>query len=416
MNILVVSQYFWPESFRINELAVELAERGHRVTVLTGYPNYPEGQVFPAFRQDPGAFDRIEEVRVVRVPLLPRGRGSLRLFLNYLSFVVSACTLGIWRLRGQTFDVILAFEPSPITVGIPSALMRWLKGAPQVFWVLDLWPETLRAVGALHSERLLLLVGRGVAWIYRRCDLILAQSRSFIANIRHYAGNGPRIEYFPAWTDEVFGQEAQAMPAPEVPSAPGVFTVLFAGNVGEAQDFPAVLDAAERLRERDDIRWLIVGDGRMASWVREEIDRRDLRGRVVMVGRFPLERMPSFFAHADALLVSLRADPIFAMTIPGKIQTYLGAGLPVLAMLDGEGARIVAEAEAGLICAAGDGAALAANVIRLAGLEPADRHGMGESGRRMAMEAFDRRTLINRLEGWLIELVAVRRREERGTG
>jgi glycosyltransferase involved in cell wall biosynthesis len=255
-----------------------------------------------------------------------------------------------------------------------------------------------------------------VAWIYRRCDLILAQSRSFIANIRHYAGNGPRIEYFPAWTDEVFGQEAQAMPAPEVPSAPGVFTVLFAGNVGEAQDFPAVLDAAERLRERDDIRWLIVGDGRMASWVREEIDRRDLRGRVVMVGRFPLERMPSFFAHADALLVSLRADPIFAMTIPGKIQTYLGAGLPVLAMLDGEGARIVAEAEAGLICAAGDGAALAANVIRLAGLEPADRHGMGESGRRMAMEAFDRRTLINRLEGWLIELVAVRRREERGTG
>jgi glycosyltransferase involved in cell wall biosynthesis len=253
------------------------------------------------------------------------------------------------------------------------------------------------------------MVGFGVGWIYRRCDLILAQSLSFIANISHYASERVRIEYFPAWTDEIFGQGLPVEPAVEIPSAPGVFTVLFAGNVGEAQDFPAILDAASLLRSHDDIRWVIVGDGRMAEWVRKEIRSRGLEDRVLMVGRHPLERMPAFFACADALLASLRADPIFALTIPGKIQSYLGAGLPLLVMLDGEGAQIVAAAQAGLVCAAGDSAALAAHVVNLARMDPSERRRMGEHGRRLSAEAFDRRTLINRLEGWLEELAARRR-------
>lgn len=409
MNILVVSQYFWPESFRINELASELSDRGHKVTVLTGLPNYPDGHVFPAYLEDPTAFACLEGIEIVRVPLVPRGNGALRLFLNYLSFVVSACLIGPWRLRGQAFDVILTFQLSPVTVGIPSALMRWLKGAPQAFWVLDLWPETLRAIGVIRSDRLLSTVGWGVGWIYRHCDLILAQSRSFIPNILRYVGNGLRIEYFPAWTDEVFSAGAPSAPAPEVPEAPGVFTVVFAGNVGQAQDFPAILDAAERLRTRDDIRWLIVGDGRMACWVRDQIVRRGLSSRVLMAGRHSLDRMPSFFAHGDALLVSLRADPIFALTIPGKLQAYLGTGLPVLAMLDGEGARIVAEAGAGLVCRAGDGAALAAHVVNLVAMTPSERQAMGERGRQLSAEAFNRLILINRLESWLEELASQRK-------
>lgn len=415
MNILVVSQYFWPESFRINELASELSTRGHKVTVLTGQPNYPDGKVFPAYLENPAAFACLKGVTIVRVPLLPRGSGALRLFLNYLSFVVSACLLGPWRLRGQAFDVILTYQLSPVSVGIPSALMRRLKRASQVFWVLDLWPETLRAIGVIRSDRVLSAVGWGVRWIYRHCDMILAQSRSFMPNILRYAGNVPRIEYFPAWTDEIFSTGVSTAPAPEVPEAPGVFTVVFAGNVGEAQDFPAILDAAERLRARDDIRWLIVGDGRMAGWVRDEIVRRNLSARVLMVGRHPLERMPSFFFHGNALLVSLRSDPVFALTIPGKLQAYLGAGLPVLAMLDGEGARIVTEAGAGLVCRAGDGAALANNVAGLAAMTPSERQAMGEQGRRLSAKTFDRLTLINRLEGWLEELAAQRNQKRHST-
>lgn len=408
MNILVVSQYFWPESFRINELVADLVQRGHQVTVLTGLPNYPDGKVFAEFLANPSGFGNYHGAKVVRVPLMPRGRGSFRLLLNYFSFVVSACLMGAWKLRGQSFDVIFTFEPSPIFVGIPSAWLRWLKDAPQAFWVLDLWPETLKAVGVVRSDQLLALVGRVVGWIYRRCDLILAQSKSFVGQIAQHAPRDARIEYFPAWADDVFRTAIDAAPAPEVPAAPGVFTVLFAGNIGEAQDFPAILDAAERLRARDDIRWVIVGDGRMADWVRSQIEQRQLSERILMVGRHPLERMPAFFAHADALLVSLKDDPIFAMTIPGKMQAYFGAGLPVLAMLNGEGARIVVEVEAGLVSPAGNGAALADNVGRLAVMDAGARRRLGDNGRRLCDEQFDRITLMNRLESRLKDLAARR--------
>jgi glycosyltransferase involved in cell wall biosynthesis len=309
-------------------------------------------------------------------------------------------------LRRVAVDVIFVFEPSPILVGIPSALFRQLKKAPQAFWVLDLWPETLKAVGALHSERLLGWVAGLVRLIYGHCDLILAQSQSFVGNIARLAPAGRRIEYFPAWADTIFTGEL-ADPAPEVPVATGVFTVLFAGNIGEAQDFPAILDAAERLKERADIRWVIVGDGRMAGWVHEQIEARGVGKRVLMVGRFPLERMPAFFAHADALLVSLKDEPVFALTIPGKLQSYLAAGIPVLAMLNGEGAAIVEAAGAGLVCPAGDGEGLARIALRLAKMDPAERKRIGDRGRRLCAEEFDRGLLINRLDLWLKELVRV---------
>ncbi|HEY4138924.1 MAG TPA: glycosyltransferase family 4 protein, partial [Casimicrobiaceae bacterium] len=199
-------------------------------------------------------------------------------------------------------------------------------------------------------------------------------------------------------------ESADVDPAPEVPVVPGSFNVMFAGNIGEAQDFPAILDAAEQLRNRRDIRWLIVGDGRMAAWVDDEIARRGLSNTVIMLGRFPTDRMPSFFQHADALLVSLKADPLFAMTAPGKIQSYLASGRPVLAMLDGEGASVIEHAHAGLTGAAGDAAQLADNVLRLAAMTPAERASMGQNGAAYAEREFRRAGLVDRLEGWLTEL------------
>lgn len=400
MRILVVSQYFWPENFRINDLVAEFVARGHAVTVLTGLPNYPDGEVFAEFRAGPDRYGEFAGATVVRVPMLSRGRGGRRLVANYLSFALAASLLGAWRMRGRAIDVIFVFEPSPVTVGVPAIVLRGLKRAPVAFWVLDQWPETLVAVGAARSRAVLAVVGRLVSFIYRRCDLLLAQSRSFIPQIRRYAGSRPQVEYFPSWSDSTSATAGTAR-APEVPERAGVFTVLFAGNIGDAQDFPAVLEAAERLRERADIRWIVVGDGRRADWLGEEVRRRGLSERFALLGRFPLERMPSFFASADALLVSLKAEPIFAMTIPGKLQSYLAAGRPVLAMLDGEGAELVARSGAGLVCGAGDAAGLAANVARLAGMSADERAAIAERGRRLSGDEFDRGRLIDRLEQWL---------------
>ena len=407
MRILVVSHYFWPENFRVNDLVAELGRRGHEVTVLAGPPNYPEGRVFPEYRREPRRYAVYEGAEVVRVPVVTRGKSRLRLALNYLSAMLSGASLGTWRLRGKPFDAIFVFQPSPITTCLPAILIGRLKRAPVLLWVLDLWPETLSAVGVVRSPWLLALIGLVVSFIYRRCDLVLGQSRAFQRNIEKYAGDSSRFRYFPSWAEPLFGESLAAVePAPEVREFQDTFNVLFAGNIGEAQDFPAILEAAEALRHRADIRWLIVGDGRAAEWVRAEIRRRGLEEAVRMLGRHPVERMPAFFQGGDTLLVTLKSHPVFAMTIPGKVQSYLATGLPLIGMLDGEGARVIEEAGAGFVCASGDGRALADRVTRLAELPPGERAAMGARGVAYSHREFDRDRLLTQLELWMQEVAS----------
>ena len=406
MRILVVSQYFWPENFRINDLVKEWVQRGHEVTVLTGIPNYPAGKVFDAYQAQPSAFATYEGAEVARVPMLTRGTGGLRLMLNYLSFVVGGSIFGPWRLRGKPADVIFVFEPSPVTVGLPAVWLGKIKKAPVVFWALDLWPETLAAIGVVRSPRVLGWVGHLVRYIYNRCTLVLGQSRGFLGSIARNCDDKAKIRYFPSWSEDVFMDDS-VKPAPEVPEWADGFTVLFAGNIGEAQDMPTVLDAAERLKDNAHVRWVLVGDGRKSDWLQAEVARRGLDKQVLLPGRFPVERMPSFYAHADALLVSLKRDPVFSMTIPGKVQSYLMAGIPLLGMLDGEGAAVIRDAQAGLTCEAGDGAGLAQALLALAAMPTAERKQMGLKGREYAQQEFGRAHLMGRLEGLLAEAVTI---------
>lgn len=409
MRLLVVSQYFWPENFRVNDLVAELIQRGHHVTVLTGLPNYPDGHIFQQFRDEPVKYSNYEGAEVVRVPMLSRGQGGVRLMLNYLTFAASAAVIGLYKLRGRKFDVIFTCQLSPVTVGLPAAVMRAVKRAPMAFWVLDLWPESLEAAGLVRSRPILQAVGKLVAFIYKRCDLILAQSKSFIPQIKKYAGKNSRVVYFPSWAEQVYGC-ADVEPAEEVPLKPESFNVMFAGNIGEAQDFPAILAAAEILKSHVHIRWLIVGDGRAGRWVADEIKRRNLQDCVLMLGRYPVERMPSFFRHANVLLCSLKDEPIFSMTIPGKLQSYLAAGIPIVAMLNGEGAELVKSSRSGLTCAAGDYAGLAAAVLNLSEMSGQEREIMGRNGLDVSEREFNRARLMDRLNGWLDEL-----RMDRGT-
>jgi colanic acid biosynthesis glycosyl transferase WcaI len=414
VKILIVSQYFWPENFRINDLTQELVQRGHCVTVLTGIPNYPAGTVFEAYGKTPEAFEYYGGVRVFRVPMLARGNGAVRLFLNYLSFVIGACLYGPWRLRGQRADVIFVFEPSPVTVGLPAILLGRIKRAPVVFWALDLWPETLAAIGVVRSPMVLGWVGHLVRFIYERCTLVLGQSRGFLPKIAKYCSDAKKIRYFPSWAEEIFNK-ADLVPAHEVPVQQGVFNVLFAGNIGEAQDLPAVLNAAESLKHNTAIRWLIVGDGRRSDWLHEEVARRGLQSKVLLLGRFPVERMPSFYAHADALLVSLKKDPVFSLTIPGKVQSYLMAGVPILGMLDGEGAQVITDSNAGLVCAAGNSGGLESAVLELFAMSVDQRKQLGVNGRDYAQKEFGRGLLMDQLEVLLHEAVDLHRQAKMAT-
>lgn len=400
MRLLVVTQYFWPENFRINDLVSELARRGHQITVLTGQPNYPDGQIFPEFLAKRKAFSSYDGVEIIRVPMISRGKGGLRLIMNYFSFALNATLFGLWQLRNRKFDAIFSFEPSPITVALPAIALRAQKKIPFTFWILDLWPETLQAIGVVRSKKLLNIVGKLVSFIYKRCDLILAQSKSFIPQIEYYAGSSSRIEYYPSWSEQLFNL-SDMLPAPEIKAEADVFNIMFAGNIGDAQDFPAILAAAELLKEHNRIRWLIVGDGRLAQWVTDEINHRNLQEHVLMLGRHSVERMPSFFKHADALLVTLKNEPIFDMTIPGKLQAYLAAGLPIVAMLNGEGAAIVKQSNAGVTCPAGNYQKLASTILTLSEMSLEERNQMGRSGMMLSETEFNRDRLISKLESWL---------------
>ena len=402
----MISQYFWPENFRINDLVSEWIQRGHEVVVLTGVPNYPMGKVFDAYKKTPDDFMAFEGAKIIRAPIIPRGSSRLALTLNYASFVISSFLCGVWRLRGIHADVIFVYEPSPVTVGLPAVWLGKIKKIPVVFWALDLWPDTLTAVGAVRSPTVLRMIGRLVQYIYNRCTLVLGQSRGFMGSIANYCNDPTKIRYFPSWAEDVFTNTG-VNPAPEIPVLKHGFTVLFAGNIGEAQDMPAVLGAAEKLRTHSHLRWVIVGDGRKSEWLHAEVVRRGLQDQVLMPGRFPVERMPSFYAHADALLVSLKSDPVFSMTIPGKVQTYLMTGIPLLGMLDGEGAAVIHDAHAGLTCAAGDSAALAEKVLELAAMSAEKRQHLGKNGQSYALKEFGRSQLMDRMEALLSEAMGM---------
>ncbi len=405
MKLLIVTQYFWPENFRINDLVLGLIERGHEVRVLTGVPNYPGGQIFTGYSLfKPFKETYEDDILVFRVPLIPRGNGTrLRLIFNYLSFVISACLLGPLRRLGS-IDLIFIYEPSPITVCLPALLLKKLKSAPVMFWMQDLWPESLSATGAVRSKKILKIVDILVRFIYRGCDLILVQSRAFFEPIKRQGGDPDRTLYFPNSAEELYQPVILEKDAPERAVMPKGFCVTFAGNIGAAQDFGTILNAAELLKDHTEINWVIIGDGRMFPWVKSQVIKRNLMQTVHLLGRYPVEAMPRFFALSDALLVTLKKEPIFSLTIPSKIQSYLACGKPVIAALDGEGAKVIEEAGAGMTCPAENPQALAEAVLKLYNMSEKKREDLGQKGREYFEQHFEREMLLDHLCEWMKEL------------
>lgn len=323
--------------------------------------------------------------------------------LNYLSFAAVASVLGPLFCRGS-YDLILVYQPSPVTVGLPAIVLKKLKGLPIVFWVQDLWPESLSATGAVTSPRVLSLVSRLVRYIYGECDRILVQSHGFVPRVEKQGAKREDIRYLPNSADDFYRPMELESDAPEREEMPSGFRVMYAGNVGAAQSFKTILAAAGKLKGYQGIQWVVLGDGRMRSWVEERVERLGLKDTVHILGSRPAEMMPRYFALADALLVTLRKEPIFALTVPGKLQPYLACGRPVVAALDGEGARIVREAGAGLAVPAEDAEALAESVLELYRMSPEERERMGERGRAYFEEHFEREKLLDQLESWMHEL------------
>jgi len=397
LKILIVSQYFFPENFRINDFALEFNNRGHNVSVLTGIPNYPNGKFYNGY----GVFKKnkeiIDGIKIFRAPLFPRGSGSrIRLALNYFSFVFGG-TFSSLQLLDKEFDIIFVFEPSPITVCLPAIFIKRIKRIPICFWILDLWPESVVSAGNLKSGIIPKIFNPLVRFIYNESNRILVSSKGFIKSIVEKGINQNKIIFLPQWAETIFRpvnpKKSLINGVPE-----NSFKIMFAGNIGEAQDFPSILETAKLLRRNKNIQWIILGGGRKEEWVKTEIKKHQLEGCFHMLGSFPLDTMPEFYANADCMLFSLKREYIFSITIPAKVQSYLACAKPVLAMIDGEASKIIEEANAGLTCPSESPELLAENIEKLNSLNQNELDKLGQNALNYYNNEFERTMLMDKME------------------
>jgi glycosyltransferase involved in cell wall biosynthesis len=405
MRVLIVTQYFWPESFYLNDVVATLVKSGVEIDVLTGKPNYPEGKVFKGYTACGVQKETWRGINIVRVPIFPRGNSSAwRLVVNYLSFVISGSILGSWLLRKRQYDVVFGYGVSPILQTIPALLLSRIKGCKIVSWVQDLWPESLKATGYVNNQRVLDVVKSLVSWMYRRNDLLLVQSQAFIAPVKQLAPTTP-VVYQPNSVDAIFTlPPSDTVTLPEIPALNTGFAVVFAGNIGGAQAVEVIVEAASRLADHPEIRFVLIGQGSRWQWMNEQVKARGLRN-LHLPGRFPINTMPGLLRKASVLLVTLADEPIFAQTIPNKIQAYMAVGRPILACLNGEGARVVGEAGAGVPVSAGDTDSLVDAVLQMYHMSPEQRAAMGASGHQYFLEHFEHDKLVNRMLKHLETLV-----------
>jgi glycosyltransferase involved in cell wall biosynthesis len=386
-NVLIYTNHYFPENFKVNEIADILVDNGFKVHVITGLPNYPSGKVFEGY----GLFDRkvaekSKNLKVTRLPLIPRGSGSkYRLILNYLSFFSSNLVYTIYlTLRRRKYDYILVHHTSPILVAVPPLMYKAFYGPKSILWDLDMWPDTLVAMGIVQSKRAIDFLEKIVAKVYKSYDYIFLGSENFFEKAEKRV-EGAKLKYFPNWAEKEFFQAPIEVNGVSFPTG---FNILYAGNIGKAQDFESVLETMRILRN-EKINWLIVGDGRDRENLEEKVKKENMESKVIFFGNRPLCQIPFFYSKADALFLSLKDEKIFHQTVPAKLQTYMTSGKPILAMLSGEGARIIDNSNCGFSVESGDYIGFSKIILTAKNLPESQLRSLGENGKKFYSNFYD---------------------------
>jgi len=401
MKVLLITSHFYPETFRCNDIAFELVEKGYDVDVLTAIPDYPQGKYYDGYGIFRKRIERIKGVKVYRAFIIPRGHGGpIRLAINYISYIISSIAFGLYLAIRYRYDRIFVHEVSPIFVGIPAVYIKKIQKIPLVFWVLDLWPETLKSYGKFSSGFIYNQVDKLTRWIYNNCDRILISSLGFRSAIAEKGVDDAIINYFPNWADK----DHTSNIVYEIPEMPQGFILMYAGNIGTGQNFINLMKAAEILKDDKNINFVILGDGSMYKWVESFIMDNNLSDTVHLLGQFPSYSMPSFYKKADAMIVSLTSDFAHNNTLPAKVQGYMLAKKPILGLIDGEGQTIINEAKCGFACGANDYKGFASLVRRVASMDKEERIRLGENGSKYSVLHFNYEKCMNNLDNILKSL------------
>lgn len=390
MKILVVSQYFYPENFRINTICTELVQRGHDVTVLTAYPQYPIGRIYDGYGFDIPYEKQWNGVKIHRVKTYPRGKNALTMLRNCTSYVSSA---NKWvRNCKEKYDAVFVFETSPVTVGLPAVTYKKKFGTPIYFYLQDLWPESVHDVLGIRLAPVTWLINRIVNKIYTASDRILCTSPGVVEHLKKKGVPGQKLLYWPQFCLKPNFENVQK------PSeySDDNFHIVFTGNIGDAQGLDLLVDAAKKLEQRP-VRWFLVGDGRAKERISQKVKELQLEDRVFFVGRVSPEEADRYVRFADCAYLSFKDLPLFRLIIPAKLQTYLACGTPILAAAGGDTAAMIKETQCG-IATDPNCDALVQAVEEMMALTPEQRADMGRAAEAYSSANFDKDTLLNELE------------------
>ncbi len=377
MRLLIITNHFYPESFRVNDIAFNRLERGDEVTVLTSIPDYPEGKFHKGYSLFKRRVENVAGVKVIRVPIIPRGKGGkLRMIMNYSSSVFFFFFYSLYQALFRRYDAVFVHDTSPTFICSPAQRVGRIQKIPVHHWILDMWPESLTA-GGIDGGWIYNAILKKMKSYYRRDKKIFISSRGFRKILVERGVPDEKIVYLPNWCDDAVDTKDESVSLPELPSG---FVVMFAGNLGEAQNLENVLQAAKICSLDKTIHFVFVGDGRKKQWMEEYISYECLGDTVHLVGRYPPSSMMYFFDMASVLLVSLNDKLVFNMTLPAKVQSYMVARKPILGVLKGEGADIISEADCGWTVDPNNPQAIADKIIEISKLPKEELELLGSNG------------------------------------
>lgn len=380
-HILVISQYFYPEQFRINDICKEWVKRGYQVTVITGIPNYPIGKFYDGYGILKKNKDIYCGVRIVRLPLIPRGSNSVMLSMNYLSFVVTG---GLWSLFSKiSADFVFIFEVSPMTQALPGVWYAKKHNIPCYLYVQDLWPDNVEIITGIQNACILGLLNRMVHYIYKNCNRIFVTSKSFRTELIKRHVPKEKVVYWPQYAEDCYKPVKRSGDS-------NCFTVVFTGNIGFAQGLEILPRTASFLKG-ENIRFLMVGEGRYREKLMEEIKEYDVSAQFEFVGKVSPEHVPRYLAMADIAFISFMDSPLFKKTIPAKLQSYMACGMPIVAVATGETKRLIEEAQCGICIPFGSAEQLASAVKRM---RHEDLRKMGENSWVFYKKLFNKNKLL----------------------
>lgn len=393
-HILVVSQYFYPETFRINDMCQEWVKRGYKVTVVTGIPNYPMGKTFEGYGLTKKRHELWNGIEIYRIPLIPRGLSSIGMMMNYVSFMVSGMLAG--KIKNIKADYVFSFEVSPMTQVLAGISFAKKLHVPHYLYVQDLWPENVITVTGISNPVIIKPIDKMVDYIYKNTDEIFATSPSFVDAIcnRKVPVNRDKVHYWPQYAEE-FYRPCEKKAVNEIPTDDS-FKVIFTGNIGTAQGLQILPKTAKLLKD-EKIKFVMVGDGRYLDGFNKEVEKLGVKEKFVMVPRQPAERIPELLAACDATFLSFQDAELWTMTIPAKLQSYMACGMPVIAAAQGETKRVIIEAQCGVCSEIGNADELS---VKIKEMMTADLNEMRKNSRKYFEEHFDKQMLMDQMEGY----------------